>query len=63
MKNKKPKRIEVSVTGKCDYCDEPMKHMGATPSLKVHRACDKHLKKAQLAIKKEMKNEDNQAKS
>lgn len=63
MKNKLPKRIEVSVTGKCDYCTEPMEFMGATPSLKVHRSCKKHLAKAKAAIKKEMKNEDDKAKS
>lgn len=55
---KESKRIRVSTTGKCDYCDEPMTHMGATPkNLKIHRSCDKHLKKAQKAIEEESKKE------
>lgn len=53
------KRVEVSTTGKCDYCSEPMKYLGATPKkLKIFRSCEKHLRKSKKAIKKATENEN-----
>ena len=58
------KRVEISTTGKCDICTEPMKYAGATPkNIKVFRACEKHLKKAQKDIKKATKDENDKAQS
>lgn len=58
------KSVEISLTGKCDYCNEPMKYAGATPKkLKVFRSCEKHYKKVQKAIKKATKDENDKAKS
>jgi hypothetical protein len=60
--SKEDKRVIISTTGKCDYCEEPFKFAGATPNnLKVFRSCQKHLKKAQKDIKKATKDENNKA--
>ena len=60
--SKEEKRVTISTTGKCDYCNEPMKYAGATPkNIKVFKSCQKHLKKSQKAIKKATEDENNKA--
>ena len=56
----KPKKVNVDKNGKCDFCSNKVRYIGANDiTAKIHRACEKHKDKVAEALKAELKNEDN----